>query len=127
MHNGGSLLLKLKDAEKPQLFLSAIVLLIALVVKTGGIAASLDVTITTERDRGDGYKPFIKEEHINIDFLLGTEQLPVWGINQRISYTLILTPTKYENSGEEVVPSEISFDPTVEDWDDIELDLNINI
>ena len=96
-------------------------------VKTGGIAASLDVTITTERDRGDGYKPFIKEEHINIDFPLGTEQLPVWGINQRIRYTIILTPCKSEDNGEEVVPSEISFDPTVEDWDDIDLDLNIKI
>lgn len=96
-------------------------------VKTGGVAASLDVTITTERDRGDGYKPFIKEEHISIDFPLGTDQLPVWGINQRISYTIILTPSKAENSGEEVVPSEISFNPEVEDWDGIDLDLNIKI
>jgi hypothetical protein len=35
------LLLKLKDAEKPQLFLSAIVLLISAVVKTGSAAGDI--------------------------------------------------------------------------------------
>lgn len=99
-----------------------------------GVTMGLDVSIITERDAGDGYKPFLEENNVHLEAPLYTSQLTVWGMNQRIVYNIILTPSRATEPGggggggaDDVVPQEITFDPAVHDWDNITLEMNINI
>lgn len=87
----------------------------------------MEMTIITEQDRGEGYQPFLRESHVHVGGALATTALPAWGINQRITYTLILAPSLPTDKDGVLVPTEVRFDPAVEGWQEVTLNMNINI
>lgn len=92
-----------------------------------GSIVDFEVTINTYRDSGNGYQLFLTESHVHVGAKLASAQLPSWGINQRVTYTFTLAPSlPTEKSGEQE-PTEIRFDPAVGDWDEVSLDMRINI
>lgn len=86
----------------------------------------LNLSIKTWRDTGNGYpeEPFIKETSIELNASLSTANVIAWGMNQNITYNLILAPSM---SLDGVKPVEITFDPAEADWETIELNTQINI
>ena len=95
----------------------------------------MEVTIHTYRDTGEGYKFFLTEDHVRIGAKLKTSAIEGWGINQNITYNIILAPCLSENSGvdldgdgiEDQQPTAVYFDPAVSDWENIELTTNIEL
>lgn len=86
----------------------------------------LNLTINTWRDNGSGYgtEPFVKETSVEVEAAVGVTTLDKWGINQNIHYNLILTPSLSDGSQ---LPTEITFDPAVADWENITTTAEINI
>lgn len=78
-------------------------------------SVTINVTINTYHDRGDGSgeQLLIKEENVEFTASLKTPELDTWGINQYITYVLTFYPTS------DVEPVEILFDPAVVDWEEI--------
>jgi len=87
----------------------------------------MEVTIETERDTGEGYKPFLTESHVHVSGALASTALPAWGINHRITYTFILAPSLPTDKDGAPVPTEVHFDPAVEGWQEVALNMSINI
>ena len=92
----------------------------------------LNITIKTLRDMGNGFQPAFNETGIEVAGKLTLEKLPQWGINQDITYTLVIAPTASNGSDPEhpndpVDPNDptlddavISFDPAVTGWEKVE-------
>ena len=87
----------------------------------------MEISITTERDSGSGYQPFLTESHLHVSAPLATTELPAWGINHRIVYTLTLAPSLPTEASGAQAPTEIHFDPAVEGWDTVSVSMNIDI
>ena len=84
----------------------------------------MNLTIKTWRDTGNGYpdEPFIQETSIEMSAALTTATILAWGMNQDITYNLILAPSK---SVDGINPIGITFDPATADWEKIELNIQI--
>ena len=91
-----------------------------------GQKLSMNLSIKTWRDTGDGYpeEPFIKEMSIEMDASLSTESVIAWGMNHYIKYNLILAPSL---SADGINPTEITFDPAEADWETLELNTIIKL
>ena len=89
-----------------------------------GQKLALKLTIKTWRDTGSGYpsEPFITESDVMVDASLGSTSLTKWGINQTIKYKLVLIPTR---AGSVDTPAEITFDPAVSEWENINTDAEV--
>ena len=89
----------------------------------------LNITIKTYRDMGKGFELAFTETGIEVAAKMDAGNLPQWGINQDITYTLVIAPLGSNGSdpkdpGKPVDPSNpvltdavISFDPAVSDWE----------
>ena len=98
----------------------------------------LNLTIKTYRDTGEGFKLVLTENKIDVTGRLWLKDLPQWGINQQITYTLAIAPTKSKGDGGDptkpVDPDDpdlkdavITFDPAVADWDPVSVDAGISL
>ena len=87
----------------------------------------MEITVVTERDTGSGWQPFLTESHIHVHGALSTTALPSWDINHRITYTLTLSPSLQTTEGGVTAPAEVYFDPAVEGWQEVALNMNIDI
>ena len=95
----------------------------------------LNLTIKTFRDIGSGYVQVLQETDVPIEASLANGSLNKWGMNQSISYTLVLMPSRSTGTGvdsdgdgiDDQVPSEIHFDPAVEGWESVSVNAAINI
>lgn len=100
-----------------------------------GQEAVLNVTIRTYHDKGAGEEMLFQESNINVSAMLGTGSLPGWGMNQKITYVLILAPSRAEGTGvdldgdgiEDVDPVSVYFDPAVGDWEKVTVSAGINL
>ena len=98
-----------------------------------GQCIDMEVTIRTWRDTGDGYKLFLTENHVHVGADLSATAIASWGINQDITYTLILAPSLAVSLGTDLdgdgiadqEPTVITFDPAVGDWESINLTTSI--
>lgn len=86
----------------------------------------MTLTVKTWRDTGNGYpdEPFIQETSIELDASLSTANIIAWGMNQSLTYNIILAPSQ---SLDGIKPVEITFDPANADWETIELNTEITI
>ena len=89
-----------------------------------GQKLALNLTIKTWRDTGSGYptEPFITESDVLVDAGLGSTSLTKWGINQTIRYNLVLIPSR---AGSIDTPAEITFDPAVSEWENINTEAEV--
>ncbi len=87
----------------------------------------MEISITTERDEGSGWQPFLTESHIHVGASLAAPELPAWGINHRITYTLILAPSLPTDDNGTRIPTEVRFDPAVGGWDDVTMEVSVDI
>lgn len=87
----------------------------------------MEISITTERDEGSGWQPFLTESHIHVGASLAAPELPAWGINHRITYTLILAPSLPTDDNGTRIPTEVRFDPAVDGWDDVTMEVSVDI
>ena len=100
---------------------------------------TLDVTIKTYRDTGNGFQLFLTESNVVLTSRLALKDLPQWGINQDITYTLAIAPVRSDGSnpsdpGKPVDPDDpdlrdavITFDPAVVDWEVVSLNATISL
>lgn len=87
----------------------------------------MEISILTEHDKGDGYQTFLTESHIHVGGTLSSTALPAWGVNHRITYTFVLAPSLPTEEGGVQIPTEVHFDPAVDGWQEVTLNMNINI
>ena len=100
---------------------------------SAGQRIDMEVTIRTWRDTGEGYKLFLTENHVHVGADLSSTAITRWGINQDITYNLILAPSLAhtlgtDSDGDGIADQEpvvITFDPAVGDWERISLTTNI--
>ena len=90
---------------------------------------TLNVTIRTYRDLGDGSgeKLVLKETGLNVTASLYSEKIKAWEINQVIIYDLGFNPAAIGSGDPSDGPSVIDFDPAVVDWDYIDADFTIQV
>lgn len=93
---------------------------------------TLNVTIRTYRDLGDGSgeKLVLQETGLNVTAPLYMKEIEAWEINQMIIYDLGFNPAAIgggDPSDPNYGPSVIDFDPAVVDWDYIDADFTISV
>lgn len=108
---------------------------------SGGQAVEMVLAIKTYRDSGKGYELFLTEKDVKVAAALTLQKLPQWGINQDITYTFVIAPTKSNGNGgkpedpdnpvdptnPDLSDAEIIFDPAVVDWQVVDVNATINI
>ena len=102
---------------------------------TEGQTVTITVTIKTYRDTGSGPELVLTETNIPIEALLSGGTLDHIGVNQNIVYTFNITPslgtpTTVDADGDgvpDMVPTEIYFDPAVDEWENIQIVGGINL
>ena len=99
----------------------------------------LNITIKTYRDSGKGFELVLTENNIEVEAPLTAGDLPQWGINQDITYTFVVSPTRYDGKDPDdpskpVDPTDpnldkavIKFDPAVSEWEVVTVDTTINL
>ena len=99
----------------------------------------LNITIKTYRDTGEGFQLVLSETGIEVAGRLDAAQLPQWGINQDITYTLVIAPTGSKGTDPKdpekpVDPNNpvlndavITFDPAVTDWETVTVNTTISL
>ena len=97
----------------------------------------LNITIKTYRDQndGNGEKLVLTETNVPVEAVLSNGTLANWGVNQNITYTFNLAPSYGTGTGndldgdgiEDVVPTEVWFDPAVVDWENVTVSAGINV
>ena len=102
-----------------------------------GQKVTITVTIKTYRDMNDGNGPqlVLTETNIPIEALLSGGTLDKIGVNQNVTYTFNITPslgtpTTVDTDGDgipDMVPTEIYFDPAVDEWENITINAGINL
>lgn len=102
-----------------------------------GQKVTITVTIKTYRDLNDGNGPqlVLTETNIPIEALLSGGTLGMIGVNQNVTYTFNITPslgtqTIEDKDGDgipDMVPTDIYFDPAVDEWENITVNAGINI
>ncbi len=102
-----------------------------------GQTVTITVTIKTYRDMNDGNGPqlVLTETNIPIEALLSGGTLDKIGVNQNVTYTFNITPslgtpTTVDTDGDgipDMVPTEIYFDPAVDEWQNITVSAGINL
>jgi len=104
-----------------------------------GQEVTLNITIKTYRDTGKGFELVLTENNIEVKAPLTAGNLKQWGINQDITYTFVISPTRYDGKDPEdptkpVDPNNpnldkavIKFDPAVSEWELVTLDTTINL
>ena len=100
-----------------------------------GVQAVLNMTIRTYRDSGVGYgsEPFIIERNVELPATLSTPQLTRWSINHSLTYTFVLAPSRGSGTGvdldgdglEDQEATLITFDPAVDDWQNVNINTGI--
>jgi len=93
----------------------------------------LNLTIKTYRDTGEGFKLVLTENKIDVKGNLWLRDLPQWGINQQITYTLAIAPTR-GSGGSQPDPEDpdlkdavITFDPAVADWQPVQVNAGLTL
>ena len=99
----------------------------------------LNLTIKTYRDTGNGFTLVLTENKIDVKGRPWLKDLPQWGINQKITYTLAIAPTRStgkdpEHPDNPVDPQDpdlkdavITFDPAVSDWQPVQVNAGITL
>ncbi len=87
---------------------------------------TLDVTVRTYRDPGDGSgeKLVLTQTGLKVSGSLAMDEIKTWGINQYITYEIAYHPAAVGDGGGPVL---IDFDPAVVDWDYIEAGYTIQL
>jgi hypothetical protein len=98
----------------------------------GGVRAVLKFTISTYRDTGHGYgsEPFIVERGVELEADLASPSLNRWGINHNVVYNIVLSPSRSGGEGGASTgpdPVVITFDPAVDDWQNINIETSIGL
>ena len=103
-----------------------------------GPQVEMVLTIKTYHDIGNGYQLILTEKDVKVAAALVLDKLPQWGINQDITYTFVIAPTRSNGDGgdpnkpvdpknPDLSDAEILFDPAVVDWQLVDVNATINL